>query len=153
MLSKLISKLRIEYPGITFRPGLSFKWSAENKVLFYNISLEEGSSLLLHELSHAILDHAGFALDIDLVRKERLAWQYAQETLAPRYNLVISDNMVEDAMDTYRNWLHKRSLCPDCQTSGLQTKTGTYKCLACRCQWRANDAREHSLRRYRLKIT
>ncbi len=149
MLSKLVCKLEVEYPDVHFQPGVSFKWSAKNKTLYYCSVLDGSSSLLLHELSHALLGHDDFKLDVDLVRKERLAWQYAQETLAPRYSVVISDDQIEDAMDTYRNWLHKRSLCPDCQTSGLQTKTGIYKCLACRCQWRANDARQRSLRRYR----
>ncbi len=153
MPSKLLDKLGAEYPDIRFRPGPAFKWSAEKKVLLYKLSLKNSPSLLLHELSHALLGHDGFRLDVELVRKERLAWDYAQHTLAPRYGHIISDDEVEDAMDTYRTWLHKRSLCPDCQTSALQTKTGTYKCQACGCQWRANDARERGLRRYRVKTT
>ncbi len=150
MHDSLLHKLVKEHPDIAFTPGRHFKWSADKKVLLYNLSLKNAPALLLHELSHALLSHDDFQLDIELVRKEAVAWQYARDNLAPRYSITITDDDIEDAMDSYRNWLHKRSLCPDCQTSALQTKTGTYKCLACLCQWRANDARERALRRYRL---
>lgn len=151
MPTKLLRKLVIDYPGITFQPGRSFKWSARHQSLTYNLALKGASALLLHELAHVLLGHDDFTFDVELVRKERLAWEYAQTTLGPHYSVSISDEAVEDAMDSYRAWLHKRSLCPQCNTSCLQTKAGTYKCLACRCQWRANDAREHALRRYVLK--
>ncbi len=98
------------------------------------MSLKSASSLLLHELSHVLLGHNDFKFDVELVHKERVAWQYAKDTLAPRYGQIITDDEIEDAMDSYREWLHKRSLCPECDTSSLQTKTGTYKCLACECQ-------------------
>jgi hypothetical protein len=150
MHSKLLNKLTAEFPEINFRPGRFFKWSPDTHTLFYNLSLKNASVLLLHELSHALLKHDDFRLDIELVQKESIAWKYAQTTLAPRYEVEISDDEIENAMDSYRTWLHKRSLCPDCHTSAFQTKTGTYKCLACQCQWRANDARDRSLRRYRL---
>ena len=150
MHSKLLDKLIVEFPEINFQAGRHFKWSSDARTLFYNLSLKNASSLLLHELSHALLKHDDFELDIELVQKESVAWKYAQTTLAHRYHVEISDDEIEDAMDSYRIWLHKRSLCPDCHTSAFQTKTGTYKCLACLCQWRANDARDRSLRRYRL---
>lgn len=150
MPTKLLRNLIAEYPNINFQPGRHFKWSAGKKILFYNLSLQNASALLLHELSHVLLGHDSFELDVELVNKESVAWKYAQKELAPRYNVNITDDTIEDAMDSYREWLHKRSLCPECDTSAFQTKTGTYKCLACRCQWRANDARERHLRRYRL---
>jgi hypothetical protein len=153
MPTKLLHKLIADYPDITFKPGRSFKWSARHRTLIYNLSLKGASPLLLHELAHGLLRHDDFYFDVELVRKERLAWDYAQTTLAPRYNITITDDDIEDAMDSYRTWLHKRSVCPECNTSSLQTKTGTYKCLACECQWRASDARERELRRYVLKKT
>ena len=150
MHNKLLDKLIAEFPGINFQPGHHFKWSPDTQTLFYNLSLKNAPVLLLHELSHVLLKHDDFQLDIELVQKEAVAWKYTQTHLAPRYNVEISDDEVEDAMDSYRTWLHKRSLCPECHTSAFQTKTGTYKCLACRCQWRTNDARDRGLRRYRL---
>jgi hypothetical protein len=150
MPTKLLHSLITEFPEVNFQPGQYFKWSADKKVLFYNLSLQNASALMLHELSHVLLGHNDYELDIELVNKESVAWKYAQKELASRYGVTITDDDIEDAMDSYREWLHKRSLCPDCETSSFQTKTGTYKCLACRCQWRANDARESRLRRYKL---
>lgn len=150
MPSKLLRSLITEFPEVSFQPGRYFKWSADKKILFYNLSLQNAAALMLHELSHVLLGHENFELDIELINKESVAWQYAQKQLAPRYNVTITDEIIEDAMDSYREWLHKRSLCPDCQTSSFQTKTGTYRCIACQCQWRANDARERHLRRYKL---
>jgi hypothetical protein len=150
MPTNLLHKLITEYPDVKFKPGRFFKWSADKKTLFYNLSLKNASALLLHELSHVVLGHNDFELDVELVNKESVAWKYAQKELAPLYNVTITDNEIEDAMDSYREWLHKRSLCPDCNTSAFQTKTGIYKCLACTCQWHANDARERHLRRYKL---
>lgn len=150
--NSLLKRLIRDYPAITFQLGASFKWSARNQVLLYHLDSKNATSLLLHELAHAILGHDAYKLDIELVKIERLAWQYAKNTLAPRYEHVITDDDIEDALDSYRQWLHERSLCPDCHTSGLQTKNGTYRCLACRCHWRANDARLKALRRYRIVI-
>jgi hypothetical protein len=73
-----------------------------------------------------------------------------RRTLAPRYRVAYDDNLIEDALDTYREWLHARSLCPTCGLTGLQTKTSTYVCMNCRCSWRPNDARQCALRRYKL---
>lgn len=81
---------------------------------------------------------------------ERDAWQYAKDTLGQTYDQAILDDTVEDALDSYRDWLHARSTCPACQATGIQTKKEEYKCLACRTKWRVNEARICALRRYKL---
>lgn len=153
MPGKLLNKLENDYPDINFQAGSYFKWSAGERVLYYNLSLKNARALLLHELAHVILGHYGFRLDVELIHQEALAWHHAKTELAPRYGVTLIDDELEDAMDSYRQWLHRRSLCPDCCTSSFQTETGVYRCLACRCQWRANDARQHALRRYRLVVS
>ncbi len=146
---ELLSRLRADHPDITFVVGDTFKWSSAKRELMMTES--EGQSLyLLHELSHALLGHADFSLDIDLLRQEREAWDLVRSTLASRYDVTCDDNLIEDALDTYREWLHARSLCPTCGLTGLQTKTSTYVCMNCRCSWRPNDARSRALRRYKL---
>lgn len=152
-MKKLLAQLIGDYPDISFVSGSAFQWAHATKTVHYDPSHLSASALLLHELAHACLHHAHFRFDIELVRKESDAWQYASQTLAPRYGFSINEDTKQDALDSYRDWLHQRSLCPQCQTNSLQTKTGSYHCLACGCQWRANQARLCQLRRYRLKQT
>lgn len=153
VMKKLLSLLRRDYPDISFLPGNSFQWAHSTRTIHYDHTHENAPALLLHELAHACLNHTKFKFDVELVKKESQAWQYASQTLAPRYELSISEDTREDAIDSYRDWLHTRSLCPQCHTNSLQTKTGPYSCEACGCQWRANQARICELRRYRVKTT
>lgn len=152
-MKKLLTQLTRDYPNISFVFSKTFQWAHATKTILYDTSHPNADVLLLHELAHACLDHAQFRFDVELVRKESEAWEYASHTLGPRYGISISENTKQDALDSYRDWLHQRSLCPQCQTNSLQTKTGTYQCLACGCQWRANQARLCQLRRYRLQQT
>lgn len=146
----LLTKLRQDYPQFSFRKGEAFRWSpSENTVYFASTSLEDAPELL-HELAHGLLEHKNYTQDIELVQIEREAWTYAREILSSMYDVEITDKHVQDALDTYRDWLYKRSLCPDCGSNGIHTKTNTYKCFTCRCQWRANSAQFCELRRFRL---
>lgn len=148
-LKKIIS----DYPDIHFSAGTTFSWSRDKQMIIYAPHKEDAISLLLHELAHAVLDHDNYKFDIQLLKKELEAWHYAQSILAPHYNVIINEDVKEAALDTYRIWLHKRSLCPDCNTSSIQTQTDTYTCAVCGCQWRANKATENDLRRYKLSPT
>jgi len=149
LTKELLSRLRADYPDIVFVEGDDFKWSKDRCELMVN-SRDGNDNYLLHELAHALLGHATFSLDIELLRQEREAWDMARAALAPRYSVVFSEDLAQDALDTYREWLHARTLCPSCRLTGLQTKTNTYVCVNCRCSWRPNDARRVSLRRYKL---
>jgi len=129
--------------------GDDFKWSRDRRELMVGNS--EGADLyVLHELAHALLEHASFSLDIELLRQEREAWDMVRKTLAPLYDVRHDEELAQDALDTYREWLHSRSICPNCRLTSLQTKTSTYVCINCRRSWRPNDARRVSLRRYKL---
>jgi hypothetical protein len=79
---------------------------------------------------------------------ERAAWEKAGE-LAPTYEVTIQPDLVEQQLDTYRDWLHDRSVCPNCEANGVQTDVNHYRCLTCDDTWRVNDARRCALRRYR----
>ena len=78
------------------------------------------------------------------------AWDKALQ-LAPEYDVAITDELIEESLDTYRDWLHSRSLCPHCNATGVQTATRHYQCLACHHAWRVNEARTCALRRYETK--
>lgn len=147
----LIKRLREDFPGFTFESSDSFWWSASRQTIHFDPTAEHSTAYSLHELSHAILDHHGYEYDIDLVKLERDAWDYAKRILATEYNTTISTSIIQNNLDTYRDWLHARSECPSCEATGLQTKQRLYRCLACGHQWRVNEARICALRRYSLQ--
>jgi hypothetical protein len=148
-ITLLINNLQSAYPELLFGAGDEFHWSPESKTITYPKDSDDSASLL-HEVSHAVLEHASYIRDIELVEMERAAWQYAQTHLAPLYKVAISNDIVEDSLDTYRDWLHARSLCPQCGATGIQVKTAEYKCVACFTHWQVNEARVCALRRYKI---
>jgi len=149
LISSLISKLPDDFPAYTFTPADDFFWSPEKQTVFY-VQESDDEASLLHELAHALLGHASYHKDIELLDMERDAWHHAATDLAARYNVSIPVDQVEDSLDTYRDWLHARSTCPHCAATGVQTKKRDYKCIACFTKWRVNDARVCALRRYTL---
>ena len=147
MLS-LIKKLKSDFPQFIFSESDSFLWSYTDNTVYF-VSKGGNYGYLLHELAHALLNHVDYSRDIELIAMERQAWDKARY-LAPQYDLEIDDDFIQTNLDTYRDWLHSRSTCPACKATGMQIESKTYKCLACNHQWRVNDARTCSLRRYSL---
>lgn len=151
--SVLLHQLRQNNPGLTFVESTTFAWSPSDEAISYNPSDPNLSPLLLHELAHATLKHSDYQRDIELIAMERAAWDYAIGELGPTYSVVIQEDFADDALTTYRDWLHDRSTCPNCAATGLQTKPREYTCLACHHHWRVNEARVCALRRYDTKKT
>lgn len=141
----LLARLSRDFPDISFVQGDTFHWSPHEHTVYYPNIIDSAS--LAHETAHAALSHDAYARDIDLMKIERDAWEYTTTVLAKRYGLKIDDDTVQDALDTYRNWLHARSTCPGCQATGLQIAVRRYTCLACKAAWRVNEARSCALRR------
>lgn len=146
----LIDRLKSDFPAFHFEISDKFLWSANRQTIYVNTDVSYSTEFTLHELSHALLSHEGYRTDIDLIKLERDAWEYARTHLAPRYDYVIEEEIIQDNLDTYRDWLHARSKCPECATTGLQTRSRYYTCLSCRHSWRVNEARLCALRRYSL---
>ncbi len=144
----LIDKLAVDFPQFIFQNAHASRWSPREKTVYYH---DAGSNVgqyeLLHELGHALLGHDSYTHDVELLSIEREAWDKAVE-LAPAYGLDISDETVEEQLDTYRNWLHARSRCPNCHVAGFQQVTLDYSCALCGVSWRANEAKHCGLRRY-----
>lgn len=150
-MRSLVKQLKADYPEFDFAMATGFWWSASDNTIHLDPTATNSAVFSLHELSHAILGHSGYESDIDLVKLERDAWDYARQTLGPRYDIAIDNDLAEGNLDTYRDWLHSRSTCPDCEATGLQTLHRSYRCLACGHQWRVNEARICALRRYSIQ--
>jgi len=149
--ASLIQKLKSDYPGLIIERGDDFHWSFEKSTITYSDS--DPSSLpahLLHELSHAVLEHKDYTRDIELLGFERDAWAYAQKTLSPKYGHLIADEIIKVSLDSYRDWLHARSTCPACSATGVEIKKTIYGCPVCGGQWRVNEARLCGLRRHAI---
>lgn len=145
--NNLIANLATKYPDIKFVSGDTFRWSSSTNTVFYEPKSKDVISLL-HETAHALLSHTYYRQDIDLIHLERDAWTKAKE-LGRIYGYEVDDDTIEDALDSYRHWLHTRSLCPHCQQNGVQ-KDDFYSCLICNQRWKPNDARTCGLKRRKI---
>ena len=144
----LLNRLKADFTQFSFVEADRFRWSAESQTIHIDPQSDTAEPFLLHELGHALLNHQSYAQDIDLLKLERDAWHLAVTKLSHIYNVVIDSELIQDNLDTYREWLHARSLCPACHMTGLQSTFGSYTCLACGCHWKSNDARHCALRRH-----
>lgn len=152
LISKIAKTIKADFSDIAFNTGDDFYWSSNtNTIIHKTIKKESDLWLLLHEIAHSKLSHDRYDSDIQLVKFEALAWDYARKLIAPKYGLSPDYDFIEDKLDTYRLWLHKRSLCPKCLQTGLQKNENTYSCLNCRCSWQVNEARLCGLRRKSLR--
>lgn len=147
-INLLINQLKKDYPQFHFKESSRFLWSPSEKTVYYTGSTKQ-NSFLLHELSHGLLDHVEYTRDVELIAMERAAWDKAIE-IGRDYDVIVSDDTIESTLDSYRDWLHARSTCPNCQANGLQVKQKLYNCLACGHLWRINEARICALRRYSI---
>jgi len=147
----IISKLKTDFSQFHFKESDDFFWSPIKKTVYYNPKIENADILLLHEIAHALLGHSSFSSDISMIILERQAWDRAIE-LGSAYDIKIVDGVAQYNLDSYRDWLHKRSTCPVCTATGLQTKKQKYLCLACGNIWKVNLATKRRLHRYNLKL-
>ena len=144
----LVKLLENDFPDINFKPGSTFYWSPVSKTIHY---IDSGNSektkwALLHEVSHALLNHKSYKNDLELLTMEALAWQKAQ-AISTKYDIKIDYEHIQNCLDTYRNWLHMRSTCPNCGIRTLQIKPNHYRCHNCHTEW--NVTSEKFCRPYR----
>jgi hypothetical protein len=136
----MIDKLSTAYPHFSFIEAEDFVWSPETKSIHYDpsrVGSKQGAWSLLHETGHAIHNHTNYEFDIDLLKFELEAWEKAKE-IASQFDIVIDQDYIEDNLDSYRDWLKRRSTCPDCSYVNLQTASNTYNCFNCGCSWKVS---------------
>lgn len=138
---------------IQLEAGNDFVWNPAEQTITYDPDDPLFNARILHELGHAKLRHSVYETDIELLQIERDAWHHAKTVLASQFSLHIDSDIVEDDLDTYRDWLHSRSLCPHCKQNGIQSGSHEYTCLICQAKWNVNTAIGCALRRYVQKNT
>ena len=128
-MDDLISKLRTDFPELRFVPGKKFAFRYPRTIKLGKDETDF-AQLLFHELGHALLRHRDFSTDIERLKMEADAWEKAKE-LAPNYEIDIDEEFVQKELDTYRDWLHKKSRCPVCGLTRYETLDGIYHCPRC----------------------
>lgn len=146
-----LQTLQALLPGITFSAKDSFYWSPKTQTVAYNaetLKHQEGVWSLIHEAAHAQLAHTTYKTDFELLLLEVAAWECATQ-IGKTLDIIVAEEHVQDCLDTYRDWLHRRSTCPTCGSVGLQHSEILYRCHNCNGEWRVTAAR--FCRPYRLK--
>jgi predicted RNA-binding Zn-ribbon protein involved in translation (DUF1610 family) len=146
-----VRQIAADYPQFEFQPGPQEHWSPSTNTITYNQSepLAQLRYGLLHELAHALLGHNSYQSDFELLKLESQAWELAVK-IAKKYRVKFDPDHVQDCLDTYRDWLHRRSKCPACGVHVLQTSPTLYKCFNCGTSWSVSQRR--FARSYRRKI-
>lgn len=140
-MTDLISQLQSNYPDIHFAYSNNCSWSyRKQQVSHRGTSTPEDTWSLFHELGHALLRHSSYNTDIELLKKEMRAWQEAIE-IAKNYAVTIDQEFIEDCLDSYRDWIFKRSACPTCRAQGIQKTIEQYYCLNCKNTWEVTKSR------------
>lgn len=142
-MKTLLDQLKLQYPNIAFAEGDSFFWSPSDSTVTYAPSStrpEVAAWSLLHEVSHGILGHTGYDSDFQLIQLEAEAWSHAKK-LGKQFGISIDSEHIQDCLDTYRDWLHRRSTCPTCSMVSTQQDSRTYKCFNCKTSWHVSNSR------------
>ncbi len=146
----LLIKIQQKYPKVTFVKESEFYWSSKDQSVhtgFKDYSETEYWTLF-HEIAHCLLKHESFCTDYELLKMELEAWERAKP-IARQFKKTISQEYIENCLDTYRDWLHKRSLCSQCNTNGIQVVRNQYRCITCNSAWGVTP--KQSCRVYRIQ--
>jgi hypothetical protein len=124
-----LGRLKKEFPWLRFMEGAKFAFRPP-KTIVLGPQEPFWELLALHEVSHAILKHKYFRMDVERLRMETDAWEKAKE-LAETYDIEVDEDTIQSELDTYRDWLHKKSRCPKCGLTRFQTSDSEYHCPRC----------------------
>lgn len=148
-MRNILSSLQKLYPDLRFTASDQYCWSPETGEIMYIksdlsskiLDLRSAEWSLLHETGHALLEHQTYHADVELLRLEVAAWERAK-LLAAELDIKIDEDHIQDCLDTYRDWLDKRSVCPTCATKSLQQDNhSAYHCYNCHATWRVSSNR------------
>lgn len=137
-----IKRVARDYPQFKFVPGTQEHWSPRTGTITYCKSepITELRYGLLHELAHALLGHNNYGSDFELLKLESEAWQLAAK-IGKKYGVKLADEHIQGCLDTYRDWLHRRSQCPACGVHVLQKTANSYQCFNCGTAWQVSARR------------
>ena len=145
-----IRKLLKKYKCI---PGERFIYHSSNGTISYvpgDLKYPLGALALLHEIAHLKLGHKIYKYDLELLQMEEEAWKLTEKE-AKKYEVPIDKDHIEFCLDTYRDWVNKRTTCPCCHTFGLQKSDHEFLCTECAAKWKVNQRKDREVRRMIIK--
>ena len=124
-----LSAVKESYPDFTFRPGHKFLFRPPKSIRYLE-SDENFRMLLLHELAHALLHHFSFDRSLERLQIERDAWAKTRE-LCTLHSVPFDEELAEAELNTYRDWVHQKTLCKHCGLSCLEVSSESLYCPFC----------------------
>lgn len=118
-----------DFPQFRFVRGKKFEFRPP-KTIVVGPDEENAEMMLLHEVGHAVLGHRSYTTGLSRLKMEAEAWEKAKE-LAVRYGMEFQEELAQEELDTYREWLHQKSRCPECGLTRFQSPDGIYHCPRC----------------------
>ena len=125
----LLKTLEVSYPNIIFKPSHRFRFHPP-QTIFYDPKSANAHLLILHELGHALIDKNTYQTDIERLKIESEAWNQAK-IIAESLQVTFDNDFAEQNLNSYRDWLHQKSLCKKCHLTRFQTPDGIYHCPHC----------------------
>ncbi len=130
MDATFLAKVRGDYPEVKFVAGKRFSFRPPRTVVFCDESDDTAPLLLLHELGHFLTGRFDFKTEVERLKIEVMAWEKAKE-LAPLYGVFVDEDLIENELDSYRDFLHQKSRCPLCGLTRFQTPDSVFHCPKC----------------------
>lgn len=124
-----LESLKSTYPDFTFRPGRKFLFRPPKSIRYLE-SDENFRLLLLHELAHALLGHFTFSRSLERLEIERDAWEKTRK-LCEIHHVPFDESLAEAELDTYRDWVHQKTLCKTCGSTCLEVNSESLFCPFC----------------------
>ena len=130
MDATFLAKVRGDYPEVKFVAGKRFSFRPPRTVVFCDEPDDTAPLLLLHELGHFLTGRFDFKTEVERLKIEVMAWEKAKE-LAPLYGVFVDEDLIENELDSYRDFLHQKSRCPLCGLTRFQTPDSVFHCPKC----------------------
>lgn len=128
--TNFLAKIKQTYPKYHFLSGKRFSFRPSKTIHYGPLDTPNFEMLLLHELSHAELGHFTFKTDVERIKIEVATWEKTKE-FCQKFGIKFDSSLAEEELDSYRNWLHQKSLCKKCGLTRYQTPDGDYHCPHC----------------------
>ena len=129
----LIDQITKDFPDFHFKHGKRFSYRYP-KTIYLGPPQPFFALQTLHELAHALCKHKDYTNLVSRLKIEREAWERARE-LYKAYGKLSpvpwDEDFVESSLDTYRDWLHQKTLCKTCGLTRFQTDDGALHCPHC----------------------
>ena len=128
MDATFLARIKSDFPSLKFTPGKRFLFRPPKTVVY--VADSSDTLLFLHELGHALTGLYDYKTEVGRLKIEVSAWEKAKE-LAVSYGVPVDEDFIEGELDSYRDFLHQKSRCPECGLTRFQTPDGTFYCPRC----------------------